>query len=116
MCANLDNRCHMAGCHLFVTGHSHWVVSENISKDERLANTYDAAWVIALAIQESLDRNVTLEYGPRDKVGFQQLLSGQQFMNQLRQVKFDGISGHVIMQEDGTREPRCVLSRKLSRV
>jgi ionotropic glutamate receptor len=87
--------------------HSQWVVSDNISRDERLANTYDAAWLIALAIHKMLNSNSsTLEYSYPDEYGLQQLLSGQQFMNQLRQVKFQGISGHVAMQKDGTREPR----------
>jgi ionotropic glutamate receptor len=86
--------------------HSQWVVSDNISRDERLANTYDAAWLIALAIREMIYNNSTLEYSYLDETGFQQLLSGQQLMDQLRQVKFQGISGHVNMQKDGTREPR----------
>ena len=73
-----------------------------------LANTYDAAWAVALAIEHSLKESVSLDFDTDDGFGVKQVVGGQQFMEQLRRVNFQGVSGYLKMQNDSTREPRLV--------
>lgn len=98
----------LADCFMPV-GQSDWAVSAEVREDVKLANTYDTAWAIALAIHQTLKLNVSLEHGHPDQLGFSRLNGGDQFMDQLRQVRFQGVAGHVVMQKDGTKEPRFVV-------
>ena len=78
-----------------------------IKKNITLARTYDAVWAIALAIDKGLSANLTFEFsdnGDEDSLNY--LKEGKQLLSQLKNVTFDGVSGYVRFQRDGTVEPR----------
>lgn len=79
----------------------------NATRNEVIANTQDAVWTLAKAIDACLTDGISMTlYSKPDESGFVVFQEGDRFRDRLRNVSFTGVSGYIQMQRDGSREPR----------
>ena len=53
-------------------------------------------------------KSVSLDFDNNDDVGVKLVVGKQQFMEELRIVNFQGVSGYLKIQNDSTRKPKLV--------